>query len=172
MNGRKKLMKQVVLYIKNMLLALIIFMCVFQMVDLVFAEDTKESFMNEVDVLRENTSFIINANPSCCSLIRDEEVKDSLGNIVSYEKVELPEIMVRFATVDSSQIKETLVGTVEIGKIQSITAFHYDDIRRGDVLKSNTGFLYKVIDIESVTLGGNDEKHCYKKSGLVEWLVL
>lgn len=124
--------------------------------------------MNELDIMRGNTAFIIKMNPCCLALIREEAVTDSQGNIVSYEKVELRKVIVRLANLRKTQIKETLLNTVDIYKMYSLTAYYYEDIRVGDILKSSTGLLHKVIDIESITLAGEGEEYCYKKSGLVE----
>ncbi len=161
-------MKQVVSFIKKTIFWFLIFGCVFQVI-----QSCKEEYpMNEIEVLKENTNFIINANPSYCTLIRDKDIKNEDGVIVSYDRIEVDDVVVRFSFLDELQEKESSPGSIEKSKTLVITAKSDDDIRMGDILKTKDGFIYKVKEICDITLGGASKEFCYKKTGRVEWLVL
>lgn len=169
-------MKQAVSFIKKFLLFAAIWVCVFQGCLLLFGKAEKcnieEENMKELDALKKDTEYIINANPSVCMLIRDDEVKNSDGEVISYNRIEKDDVVVRLSLIGELQEHERLHGSNDVSKKFILTAKYDEDIKRGDVLKTNAGFFYKVKDIQSITLGGKGEEFCYKKSGVVEWLVL
>lgn len=124
--------------------------------------------MKEVDLLRENILYIIKANPSVCTLIRNEEIKNVEGEIVNYNRIEKEGVIVRIAVLDERQRKESLSNFEIEKKTYSLTASYNEDIREGDALKLDDGSIFKVVAMECFYYGGRDRMHCYKKSGLIE----
>ena len=124
--------------------------------------------MKEVNLLRENILYIIKANPSVCTLIRNKEIKNVEGEIVNYNRIEKEGIIVRIAVLDERQRKESLSNFEIAKKTYSLTASYDEDIREGDALKLDDGSIFKVVDMECFYYGGRDGTHCYKKSGLIE----
>lgn len=172
MIGVRTLMKQVVSYIKKMFIFVLIWCCVFQMGVLLFTEPQGEEAVNEIEILQQNTSHIIEANPSVCTLIRDEKVFNDEGEVISYNRIERNDVIVRLSIIEGIQEKESAHGSEEIKKVLALTAKHNEDIKIGDVLKDDAGFYYKVRELNNITLGGRSEEFCYKKSGFAECFVL
>ncbi|MGP1438304.1 MAG: hypothetical protein ACTTKH_04455 [Treponema sp.] len=109
----------------------------------------------EVVLLRENTNFIINANKTIVSIIREGDVKE--------------DIKVRISLSALAYKKNTLHSNISIMTTPYVlTCYFNEDIKKGDVLKTETGTLYKVIEIENVTFGGTEIEYCYKKTGKLE----
>lgn len=170
-------MKQVASFIKKFLFFLLLWGCVFQTILLFKNERLKEGehmkadIKKQIDVLREDTTYIINLNPSVCTLIRDVPLKNEKGEIVSYERIRIENVIVRFSLSTYWQDDNTLVGSDENIRRFFLTAKHDADIKKGDVLKDEKDCYFKVRGITDMTFLKRDKEYCYKKSGWVLWLV-
>lgn len=131
----------------------------------------EEEIKKQVEILRKDTEHIINANSSVCTLIRDVPLKNEKGEIVSYERIKIENVIVRFSLSTYWQDDNTLVGTNENIRQLILTAKYDADIKKGDVLKDEKDCYFKVKEVADMTFLKRDKEYCYKKSGWVLWLV-
>lgn len=131
----------------------------------------EEEIKKQVEILRKDTEHIINANSSVCTLIRDVPIKNEKGETVSYERIKIENVVVRFSISQGLDDNETLAGTNENIRQFILTAKYDADIKRGDVLKDEKDCYFKVKGITDNSFWKNRKEYCFRKSGWVVWAV-
>lgn len=163
-------MKKVSLYIKNIFVWLLFYVCLYQCAILLLTENNSlETNMKEVWRLREDTKEIINVNYTYFNLYRNSPVKNADGEIISYKEEVIESIKIRLSTLNNEKNENMLNENIPINKkLYSLTATFDEDIREDDILKEGKR-VYRVIEIESCYYGGKKTiDTCYKKTGRVE----
>lgn len=122
----------------------------------------------DIETLREETNAIIAINPIDIVFTRHEKTIDAYGNVTE-TKTETALQHIRLAELGHRE-NEALVqeGLLDEHRL-NITALYNADIQKGDKFTFQ-GNRYVVEFIRKITVGGYDEVHCYKMSGIAKEL--
>lgn len=124
-----------------------------------------------IEILRKNTKHIININPSNVTVIRSVPIKDDDGNVIDFKEVKRENVTVRIAISKEIKSEETKAKNLINKKVYNLTTYHNEDIKQDDLLQKGDE-LFKVLDIENITLGNSTFECCYKKSGSIEKVII